>query len=172
MSTAQSRAPSDSAAACSWRSTLGQQTMKRITYLFLFLACVASVFGAPGDETEALLRYVKGLDGATFIRNGASHTPQEAEAHLRLKRDKQKAKIATAEDFIRLCATQSLVSGKPYTIRFRDGHEEAAASVLSRQLLLLREAPKKESPEAPPRAPEPPLASDKPATGSPVAPAP
>src|ERR1041384_8040904 len=36
-------------------------------------------------EIEALLRHVATLEGASFVRNGDSHTPKEAEEHLRLK---------------------------------------------------------------------------------------
>ncbi len=108
----------------------------RIGFLFLLGALVANA--APKDEIEALLHYVGALDGASFIRNGDVHTPKEAESHLRVKWEKQDSKIATAEDFIRLCATQSSMSGKPYHIRFADGHEEESAAVLAKQLEIVR----------------------------------
>lgn len=92
----------------------------------------------PIEEIESLLLYVAKLDGASFIRNGDAHSPKEAEAHLRLKWGQQKKEIRTAEDFIRLCATKSSVSGKAYSIKFKDGHEEEAASVLGKQLATLR----------------------------------
>ncbi|MEO6569717.1 MAG: DUF5329 family protein [Opitutaceae bacterium] len=95
----------------------------------------------PTAEIEALLRFVAALDGATFIRNGDAHSPKEAEAHLRLKWGQQKKDIRSAEDFIRLCAAKSSLSGKPYSIKFKDGHEEEAAVVLSRQLKIIRTVP-------------------------------
>jgi Family of unknown function (DUF5329) len=93
---------------------------------------------APTDEIEALLRYIAALDGASFIRNGDAHSPKEAEAHLRLKWGQQKKDIRSAEDFIRLCATKSSISGKAYSIKFKDGREEEASLVLSKQLAALR----------------------------------
>lgn len=104
----------------------------------LFLVTLVGAVAAPVDEIEALLHFVGGLQGATFIRNGSAHSPSAAEAHLRLKWSNQKKQIKTAEDFIRLCATKSSMSGDPYLIRFADGHEEPAAAVLSAQLTILR----------------------------------
>ena len=37
--------------------------------------------------------------------------------HLRLKLRAAGSRVSTAEDFIRYCATESSVSGKPYEIR-------------------------------------------------------
>ena len=105
-----------------------------------FLATLVAAVAAPVDEIESLLHFVGGLQGATFIRNGTAHAPAAAEAHLRLKWSNQKAQIKTAEDFIRLCATKSSMSGDIYLIRFADGHEEPAASLLTRQLAALRAA--------------------------------
>ena len=120
--------------------------MKSRILLALVLALAPALrAAAPAVEIEALLHYVATLDGATFIRNGSAHTPAEAEAHLRLKWDRQKDQVVTAEDFIRLCATQSSVSGQPYLIRFRDGREEEAAIVLTRRLATLRHPPDKKS---------------------------
>lgn len=91
-------------------------------------------------EIESLLHYIGAMEGASFVRNGQVHTPKEAEAHLRLKWTNQKSRIATAEDFIRLCGTKSSLSRKAYVIRFKDGHEEEAAVVLSKQLQVVRAA--------------------------------
>lgn len=112
--------------------------MKLLRYLLVFSALVLSAFAAPRDEIEALLHYIGNLEGASFIRNDEPHTPQEAEGHLRMKWEKQESKIATAEDFIRLCGTQSVVSGKSYLIRFKDGHEEQSGVVLLKQLAVIR----------------------------------
>jgi hypothetical protein len=91
-------------------------------------------------EIEALLRYVSKLEGASFVRNGDAHTPKEAEEFLRLKWGQQKKEVRTAEDFIRLCATKSSTSGKPYSIKFKDGRQEDAAVTLSKQLTAIRTA--------------------------------
>jgi Family of unknown function (DUF5329) len=114
--------------------------MRYLPYLFWLLTTVGLAAAEPVNEIESLLHYVGAMDGASFIRNGEVHTPKEAEDHLRLKWTKQKSQIVTAEDFIRLCGTKSSMSGKPYIIRFKDGHEEEAASVLSKQLQVIRGA--------------------------------
>ena len=98
----------------------------------------AGAMAAPTDEIESLLRYIGGLEGASFVRNGTAHTPKEAEAHLRLKWTKQEAQILTAEDFIRRCATDSSTSGKPYFIRFSDQSEVKASDLLAKQLAVVR----------------------------------
>src|SRR5947207_9211000 len=71
---------------------------------------------------DYLLAYVA-KSGATFIRNGQSHTPDEAVAHIKAKYEHFKAKIKTPEDFIRLSASKSLLSGQPYLVRTVEGKE-------------------------------------------------
>ena len=67
-----------------------------------------------------LLLYVENSD-CTFIRNDREYTAKEAAGHMRKKYDYFKSKIKTAEDFIRLSATKSLVSGKPYMVETKTG---------------------------------------------------
>jgi hypothetical protein len=60
---------------------------------------------------------------ATFIRNGKEHTPAEAVSHIREKYDHFKEEIKTPEDFIRLSASKSLLTGQPYLVRTPHGKE-------------------------------------------------
>jgi len=122
--------------------------------LAVWLALVSGAVAAPSDEIEALLAYVGKLEGASLIRNGDAH-PAAAVAHLRRKWTAQKEQIQSAEDFIRLCATGSSVSGLASTIRFADGHEEEAAVVLQRQLKAIRGAPAARSGAAVEGSPQP-----------------
>ena len=69
-----------------------------------------------------LIDYVAKSD-ATFIRNGVSHTPAEAVAHIKAKYEHFKNQIKTPEDFIRLAASKSLLTGKPYLVRTPDAKE-------------------------------------------------
>jgi hypothetical protein len=87
-----------------------------------------------------LLAYVKQLDGAVFLRNGGEHAPAAAEAHLRMKWEKQSARITTAENFIELCATKSSLSGERYRIRLKDGTVRDSAELLHERLAELRRA--------------------------------
>ena len=74
------------------------------------------------QKIEALIGAVANLEDAVFIRNGTEHTPKEAADHLRLKWKNAGGRVKNAPDFIRYCASESSLSGKPYAIRFRDGH--------------------------------------------------
>jgi hypothetical protein len=74
------------------------------------------------DSIKFLLDYVAKSD-ATFIRNGQKHTPQEAANHIKAKYEHFKSEIKTPEDFIRLAASKSLLTGKPYLVRAPDGKE-------------------------------------------------
>ena len=88
------------------------------------------------EQTIAFLLHRIEAADATFIRNGQAHTPQEAVAHVRAKYEHFKAQIKTPEDFIRLAATKSLLTGQPYLVRTRDGEEMPLGTWLSN---LLRE---------------------------------
>ena len=84
---------------------------------------MSSPSGAEEELTGAvqyLLDFVKNSD-CTFIRNGKNHTPREAVAHIERKYDHFRDEIKTPEDFIRLTASQSLISKKPYMVKTRDG---------------------------------------------------
>ena len=74
------------------------------------------------ESIKFLLDYVAKSD-ATFIRNGQKHTPQEAANHVKAKYEHFKSEIKTPEDFIRLAASKSLLTGKPYLVRAPDGKE-------------------------------------------------
>ena len=71
---------------------------------------------------DYLIDYV-GKSNATFVRNGISHTPTEAVTHIKAKYEHFKSEIKTPEDFIRLSASKSLLTGKPYLVRTPDGKE-------------------------------------------------
>ena len=93
------------------------------TLLFLAVS-TGQIAGAESlDETiKFLLDYVAKSD-ATFIRNGQTHTPQEAVNHIKAKYEHFKDEIKTPEDFIRLSASKSLMTGQPYLVRTKDGKE-------------------------------------------------
>lgn len=112
--------------------------LRRFITVMAFLGITACSYAEPAAEIEALIETVRSLGGAVFIRNGSEHTPAEAADHLKLKWTKQSQKIRTAEDFIELCATKSIMSGSSYTIRFADGHEELSADFMKTVLNQLR----------------------------------
>jgi hypothetical protein len=72
-------------------------------------------------KIEFLISSVEKLRGARFVRNGSEHGAKEAAAHLRMKLKTAGDKVKTADDFIKLCASRSSVTGVAYLIRFSDG---------------------------------------------------
>ena len=102
--------------------------MKRRNYLplIILLALLGFCFHRAIAEEDLgatityLLAYVKNSD-VVFIRNNREHTPEEAAAHMRKKYEYFREEIKTPEDFIRLTSTKSLLSGKPYKIRLKNG---------------------------------------------------
>jgi hypothetical protein len=56
-----------------------------------------------------------------FMRNGEKHTCEEAAKHMTDKYNYFKPKIKTPEDFIQLCASKSLLSGKAYMVDTAQG---------------------------------------------------
>ena len=101
--------------------------MKKILVAaFVILALFSGTLSAQDNiekkKIEFLLSSIENLKGAKFIRNGSEYDDgTAAAAHLRLKLKNAGDRVQTADDFIRLCASQSYITGKPYMIRFSDG---------------------------------------------------
>lgn len=90
---------------------------------------------------EALILAVEGLGDAVFIRNGKAYDAATAARFLRGKWGAGEAQVRTAEDFIEKVASFSSTTGKPYTIRFKDGSEVGSARFLRDRLVRLGERP-------------------------------
>ena len=102
------------------------------------LAQSAPAFAAdPVEEIEYLLLSV-GDSGCEFIRNGKTHTAEDAEAHLRMKYRRGKRYAKTAELFIERLATASSLTNRPYEIAC-DGRIEHTADWLRARLDDFRE---------------------------------
>src|SRR5512139_2442518 len=89
--------------------------------LALFPGAVIAQDNIEQKKIEFLISSVENLKEAKFIRNGSEHDGKEAAEHLRMKLQKAGGKVQTADDFIRLCASKSSITGKPYMIRSSDG---------------------------------------------------
>ena len=112
--------------------------MRTVTIFAFFLVSTRTVPAEKLDDTiDYLLNFVA-TSNATFIRNGTSHTPAEAAAHIKEKYQHFKSDIKTPEDFIRLCASKSLVSGKSYLVRTPDGKEMTLSEWLIQALEMHR----------------------------------
>ncbi|MBP1710660.1 MAG: hypothetical protein H6Q49_862 [Deltaproteobacteria bacterium] len=96
-------------------------TIAAFVILLLFFGMVSAQDNIEKKKIEFLISSVENLKGAKFIRNGSEYSGQEAAKHLRMKLQRAGAHIQTADDFIRLCASKSYNSGKPYLIRLSNG---------------------------------------------------
>ena len=90
--------------------------------LVLFSVAVSARDNIEKKKIEFLLSSVENLKGAKFIRNGSEYNDGKAAAeHLRMKLKTAGSRVKTADDFIRLCASQSYLTGRPYMIRLSNG---------------------------------------------------
>lgn len=92
-----------------------------IAFLLLLIEAGYGQDSREADKIQYLISSVETLQGVKFIRNGKAYDARMAGDHLRLKLKAAGDRIKTAEDFIRLCASKSSISGEPYQIRFSDG---------------------------------------------------
>jgi hypothetical protein len=94
------------------------------------LLCFQSSIGFASEEGPGtlkqkiryLINYVSHSQ-VKFIRNGNEYTSVEAAEHIEKKYLHYKEEIKTAEDFIRLAATKSLLSGKSYLVVTLQGEQ-------------------------------------------------
>ena len=115
----------------------------RATLSSFALALLAWTAAAAPNPVEArkiehLIAAVEQLQNAKFIRNGTAYDARKAADHLRLKLREAGERVASAEDFIRLCGSRSSVSGKPYEIVFDDGKRTTSEAFLSARLKELQ----------------------------------
>jgi hypothetical protein len=99
-----------------------RHSLPPIILLALLFVCTHSAIAEQDLESTItyLLVYVKNAD-VVFIRNDREHTSDEAAAHMQRKYDHFKDQIKTPEDFILLAGTKSLMTGKAYRVRMKDG---------------------------------------------------
>ncbi len=112
---------------------------RKIALVLMLVVVLAAPAAADNLEAEIahLIQYVR-ESKATFFRNGQGYQSDEALTHVARKRDYFKNKIKTAEDFIRLCATKSEISGKPYTLKCPDGQVRETGGWLMEELSRYR----------------------------------
>jgi len=96
------------------------------------------------ETVEHLIAYVARSD-LTFVRNSQKHTGKEASEHMRKKYAHFKGKIRTPEDFIDLCASQSLLTRKPYLVVNEKGEAVSTKEWLTAELAVYRNKVSNES---------------------------
>jgi hypothetical protein len=124
--------------------------MKRLTvYLTVIALALGGTFAfaqtVPPDkdlnQTVGYLLDFVANSNFTFVRNGSSYTGKEAAGHMQVKYDYYKTDIKTPEDFIRLAASKSVLSGQPYLVKTPDGKQVTSAEWLGRILSDYRKSP-------------------------------
>jgi hypothetical protein len=82
-----------------------------------------------------------------FVRNDNHYDGARAAAHILRKYEHFKEQISTPERFIDLCASRSLLSGKPYQVILASGERVALADwlLLALQQYRERQAPSQQS---------------------------
>lgn len=110
-----------------------------LVFMLLFLSAGLPRIstGAQSDNIEAIIQHLIGHvseSGLVFIRNGDNHTSVEAAQHMLKKYEHYRDEILSPEDFIRLCATRSYLSGKPYLVIVDDGKETPTSRWLTAEL--------------------------------------
>jgi hypothetical protein len=88
-------------------------------------------------EIDGLISYV-GTSGVRFIRNGTEYSAAEGAQHLRDKLGRAGNRVKTTEDFITGVASTSYITGKPYLVKFADGHTQPTGDWLRTHLAEVR----------------------------------
>ena len=107
---------------------------------FTLLLTAALAFGLDPQtkaEIDGLIDCVQ-ISGVRFIRNGAEYSGAEGAQHLRDKLAKAGDRIKTTDDFIEGIASKSYLSGKPYLVKFADGHTQPTGDWLKEHLAETR----------------------------------
>ncbi len=101
-------------------------------------------------EIDQLLAALKGSE-CRFQRNGTWYDAPKAAAHLETKRVylRRLGRIHSAEDFIRLAATESSMSGKAYSVACPGKPEVPSKTWLEAELARIRIGPPEPSPPEP-----------------------
>ncbi len=110
----------------------------RYLRLVLLLVLMPAVLFAREAREQAridfLIQGVEKSSGLKFIRNGTDYDGAAAAKHLRMKLDYAGARLKTAEEFVKYCASESSMTHQKYKIRLADGATVDAAEYFAERL--------------------------------------
>ncbi len=115
------------------------QVMSIVTIVLagFFILAPASSHSEQENSVDTTVQYLLdyvATSGLTFIRNSDQYTAREASRHMQKKYAHFEDKIDSPEKFIELCATKSLLSGKPYMVVNKQGEAVRTSEWLSAAL--------------------------------------
>jgi hypothetical protein len=115
--------------------------MRQLLALIFTLVLTGAIALALDPQTKAeideLITYVQ-VSGVRFIRNGSEYSGTEGAQHLRDKLAGAGDRVKTTDDFIAGVASKSYLSGKPYLVKFPDGHTQPTGEWLRAHLAKMR----------------------------------
>ena len=114
-----------------------RQLLASIFTLLLTTAIALALDRQAKAEIDELISYV-GTSGVRFIRNGTEYSAAEGAQHLRDKLARAGNRVKTTEDFITGVASTSYITGKPYLVKFADGHTQPTGDWLRAHLAEAR----------------------------------
>ena len=115
-----------------------RQLLASIFTLVLTASIALGLDAQTKAEIDELIAYVQ-TSGVRFIRNGLEYSGAEGAQHLRDKLAKAGDRVKTTEDFIAGIASKSFLSGKPYLVKFADGHTQPTGEWLRAHLAEVQE---------------------------------
>lgn len=102
---------------------------------------LVSVAGAtePPLEHEAIHYLLQRVaeSSCEFERNGKVYSGEEAAAHIKRKYEYYQDDIGTAQDFIKVAATRSLITTRFYMVKCDEQEPRRAGDWMNQQLLML-----------------------------------
>ena len=109
---------------------------------FIFTLLLSATIALPFDsqtkaEIDELITYVQ-TSGVRFIRSGKEYSGTEGADHLRRKLAAAGDRVKTTDDFINGIASKSYLNGKPYLVKFPDGHTQPTGEWLKAHLAETR----------------------------------
>ena len=114
-------------------------TVVHIALTAVFLLLASHGYGGQVARLDATVQHLIALvaqSGLTFIRNDVRYTGKEASGHMQKKYMHFRDKIKAPEDFIELCASRSLLSGRPYLVINENGEKISAGEWLRTELVM------------------------------------
>ena len=123
----------------------------RLPLTLLLLVALPSFADVTPQAREEIAHLKKQIieSSCVFTRNDVNYKGSKAVTHIIRKEEYYQEQIVTAEDFIRLAATKSEMSGKPYTVSCTEGVVENLGDWFHRELAAYRAQKTVEEPALP-----------------------